>query len=148
MVFGIAARRTRDGNSDADDLTQEIWLTVWRNWEKLQGLPYPLGGILKRIAHQVATWDWRRRIRSKRVGAVVPLEDFHHPSEGARQDDSVMLAEVLLAIEQLPEKQRAAIIGSALGDDLKAIAEPEGVSRQAIQQRLVAARTSLHKKGH
>jgi DNA-directed RNA polymerase specialized sigma24 family protein len=149
LVAGIASRRAIGGTAaDAEDLSQEIWLSLWREWSKLKDLPFALGGIIRRRAHQVAHAAWVFSIKTKRDGASVPLEDSHSPVAPASQESAAMLEALLRDIDQLPDAQREALVAVTLGEGMQKLGDAEGVVWQTIQHRVQMARRTLHRKGH
>ena len=97
---------------------------------------------LFRVAHNEAVSILRRRRQNE------PLEEQHEPSRDTVEASAVQrerLAELVADLQQLPIKQRAALLMRELsGLSIEELASALGVSAGAAKQTLFEARTSLH----
>src|SRR5438105_2065038 len=97
---------------------------------------------LFRVAHNEAVSILRRRRQNE------PLEEQHEPSRDTVEASAVQrerLAELVADLQQLPIKQRAALLMRELsGLSIEELATALGVSAGAAKQTLFEARTSLH----
>jgi RNA polymerase sigma factor, sigma-70 family len=119
----------------AEDLVQEAFVRVVPRWSKVSTYDDPVGWI-RRVAWNLATSDWRRARRARRLASVTREEHVPEPSP-----DRVVLVQALAA---LPPVQRRAVVMFYLADmSLSDIAELERVSENTIKQRLHRGRTAL-----
>ncbi|WP_137131149.1 sigma-70 family RNA polymerase sigma factor [Rhizobium sp. FY34] len=141
------ARRYLGGSrEEAEDIVQEVFLTVWRKADRFD----PERG-------QVTTWLYRitvnRCIDLRRKNALLRLIGLD--SAAAEPVADVPDAETEIAarselvqakagICKLPQRQRMALLLRAVADlDIPAIAEVMGTSSGSVEQLLVRARRSL-----
>jgi len=142
----LFARRYLGGPDEAEDVVQDVFVSVWKNAKRFD----PSKG-------RAATWIYRiaanrcidvRRWRKFRI--FIGFEEAHEgfPSEdpdadawiGARQE----LAIVRASLDKLPERQRMALLLRAVADfDVPAIAEAMETSAGSVEQLLVRARRTL-----
>jgi RNA polymerase sigma-70 factor (ECF subfamily) len=119
-------RRNGLSASDAEDLTQEVFLVVWRrraHFDARRPLRPWIAGIIYRIVHG------HRRLRAREVLA----DDLDAPDEGPGPDEQVAAARarqlVLRALPAVPVKQRAVLVmhdldGLAMRDIADALSVP------------------------
>jgi RNA polymerase sigma-70 factor, ECF subfamily len=142
----LFAGRYLGGSDEAEDVVQDVFISVWKNAERFD----PSKG-------RATTWIYRiaanrcidvRRWRKFRI--FIGFEEAHEafPSDdpdadtwmGARQE----LAIVRAGVEKLPERQRMALLLRAVADlDVPAIAEVMETSAGSVEQLLVRARRTL-----
>lgn len=139
--------------SDAEDAVQETLLRAWRGYARFEGRS-GLGSWLHRIAANVC-FDMLNA-RSRRAVPVDPesLQDTSFdPGVEADPADQVLTREtfrlaLLLALERLPARQRAALIlREALCWKTDEIAELLETSDAAVNSALQRARASLESIG-
>ena len=119
----------------AEDLVQEAFVRVVPRWSKISTYDDPIGWI-RRVAWNLATSDWRRARRARRLASATREEHMPGPSP-----DRVMLVQALAG---LPPVQRRAVVMFYLADmSLADIAELERVSENTIKQRLHRGRAGL-----
>lgn len=119
----------------AEDLVQEAFVRVVARWSKVSTYDDPVGWI-RRVAWNLATSDWRRSRRARRLEPRVREEHVAGPSP-----DRVVLVQ---ALATLPPVQRRVVVMFYLADmSLADIAEFERVSENAIKQRLHRGRAAL-----
>jgi RNA polymerase sigma-70 factor (ECF subfamily) len=136
-LYQYASQLTRK-RSDADDLYRETLLEAFRGFDRLDG------------ATNHRTWLYRiatnaflsSRRRSERVE---PLDEATEPEDqadhAARLDDRNLLSEVAAFMDQLPAKQRVALVlrkYHGLGyDEIAAnLDTSEGAARSGVHQAL------------
>ena len=129
MVYGTCLR-VLGNTAEAEDMTQECFL---RLAERPPAIRSSLGGWLHRLAthrsFNMTKASARRRVREQRYAATKPVA-----MEATWDDVKQFLDE---AIDQLPEKQRAAIVAHFLERKThEAIAQELDVSRPAVSQRI------------
>ncbi|WP_306120745.1 MULTISPECIES: sigma-70 family RNA polymerase sigma factor [unclassified Roseitalea] len=140
------------GNAaDADEIAQDVFVAVWSrvsDWRPDRGR---FSTWLYRITANKCIDHGRRR--GRRV-AWAPIEDVAHRLAGNDDPERELagrdeLAAVRRAIAGLPDRQRMALLlsvsaGLANGE----IALTMGISRGAVEQLLVRARTGLRAAGN
>jgi len=99
VVHAIALGRL--AKQDADDVTQNVFITAWKKLGTLRE-PAAFAGWVARIARNAAE-DQRRRERD-----VLQLDVDYASRE--RQDDAAEAANVLAAIRGLPEAYREPLV--------------------------------------
>jgi RNA polymerase sigma-70 factor, ECF subfamily len=146
------------GQSEAEDLTQEVFLRVDRGLPDFKG-DSKLSTWIYRIATNVAT----DRIRSRsshegRFGKAIPLDEQllansvdltgdKNPSLEKQAMREEMSACVQGYIDSLPEKYRVPVTLSEIGGlSNKEIAEALGVTVEAVKIRLHRGRAKLKEK--
>lgn len=154
-VRSFLLRYLNDGHR-CDDLTQEVFLRVYRSRRRYQ----PTAGFrtwVFTIATRLALNEIRSVRRRRRViadpgqEADVPLADRSpdpRTESPARRLEREELAEVLDAlIEKLPANQRAALILHRVEKlPYRDVAEALGVSPLAVKSLLMRARTTLRER--
>ena len=137
-IFGYLWRVTSDEQT-ANDLTQEVFLRAWRQFEKLRGYERPQAWLF-----HVATNLALNERRHQRVAgpAIALLGDERVASDHVAQlaDRAALRA----ALEGLPARQRAALILRELyGYSCDEIASMLDISRAATKMTLSRARQRL-----
>jgi RNA polymerase sigma-70 factor (ECF subfamily) len=134
-------RRHGVDRTDAEDLTQDVFMVAWRRWPdfdvRLPLRPW-LAGIAFNLVHQ-----HRRRRRpevtpaSLEVADEAPLAEQHLESNETR-------GQVLRALARLPERHRAVLVLHDLDDlSVDEIAALQGVPRFTVYTRLRRARLAF-----
>ncbi len=123
----------------ANDLTQEVFLRAWRQFEKLRGYERPEAWLF-RVATNLALNERRHQ---RVAGPAAPLRGH----ERASGDPAAQLAEratLRSALERLPTQQRAAfILREMYGHSCAEVAGILGLSYAATKMTLSRARERL-----
>jgi RNA polymerase sigma-70 factor (ECF subfamily) len=143
LAFAFSGRA-----ADADDLTQEVFLLLWRRPD-----------AWKPGKAAFATWLYRvvanrclDQARRQKIRQFLPFSDVVDPPDEAPSAYDALagrdaLAEVGRMIRKLPEKQRLALLLSVQAERSNTeIASVLGVSEGAAEQLLVRARKTLRAK--
>lgn len=139
------ARGYTGSTADADDIAQEVFLSVWRNAGRWQAGEARFSTWLYRVtANRCIDHMRRARFRSwiglDRVEALVAADDNPERELAGRGE----LARAARAVRALPDRQRMALLLSvSAGLANPQIAETMGVSTGAVEQLLVRARRGL-----
>ena len=140
LVFRLSARVL--GNAaDAEDVTQEAFVKLWRNPPELRNQA-ALKGWLVRVARNLAI-DRLRRARNTSDSELDLLVDTSTAPDGHLRHGQAA-DEVSAALAQLPERQRTALqltYFEALGN--QETASIMDVSVEAVESLLSRARRSL-----
>lgn len=150
LVYRTAARFLSNPD-DCSDLTQEVFIEVWRSSSRFRG------------ESSIATWLYRITVnkainhlrREKRKNWLTGFRNFGSPPEpGTRsdeaasrliqRDDARLISE---ALSRLPENQRIAfVLSQSERLSQKAISEVMGLSESAVESLIHRARTNLRKR--
>ncbi|MCD6508391.1 sigma-70 family RNA polymerase sigma factor [Candidatus Poribacteria bacterium] len=160
-IYNLMLRMS--GNKEtAEDLTQEVYLRVWRSLGRLKS-PKAFVTWLHRIAMNVYR-DWSKsashRLEEMRVGMQVQGQDDDPendegldliPSPHPLPDEETLRGEmkdvIERAISSLPEKYRAVVIMHHIeGLGLKEIAKSLDVAQGTVMSRLARARAMLRER--
>jgi RNA polymerase sigma-70 factor (ECF subfamily) len=115
----------------AADATDEAFARAYANWRKVERMASP-GGWVYRVALNVV----RRRMRR----AALERRTVEPPAEVAH----VVNREIWMVVQQLPERQRVAVVLRYLLDlPEQEVATAMGVSRGTVASALAAARRRL-----
>lgn len=132
--------------SEAEDLTQDVFLTLW---QKAGRFDAGRGSGVTWI-YTIARNKARDALRRRRIRHLIGLEDLpgepadDRPGTEAALSDRQRLARVQAGLAGLPDKQRMALLLSVVaGLDNPAIAQTMATTRGAVEQLLVRARRSL-----
>jgi RNA polymerase sigma-70 factor, ECF subfamily len=156
MVFSTAARLTGN-DAQAEDISQEVFLKAYANYDHLSTSP-TAGGWLKTVATNLSLNHlsryrnrWRFFSEFKRDGAGddrdAPEVEFAAPDtffSGVDADDRRQLVEH--ALNQLPEHQRVPLVLYHFEDlPYEDIAKKLGVSLAKVKTDILRARAALAK---
>lgn len=157
-VYSLCLRIVRDG-ATAEELTQEVFVRLWRSAASFEPTRGKLSTWLLRIAHNLALNEVRRRQSRPVVAPDVDWEiesaSLADPSTDGDPSVAVWMREradvVRRALAQLPAPQRRAIelafygglsqaeVAAALGDPLGTVKSRIRVGMQRLRELLVAA---------
>jgi len=123
--------------ADAEDLTQEIDLAVWRSIPSFRGESKPSTWIWRIALNRATSW-WRV------AGVPHPgLDDVVEVSALDRADDGLLIERVYAAIRTLPAIDRSLVMLSLEGYHYAEIAEITGLTETNVGARLSRARSRL-----
>lgn len=132
--------------ADAEDVVQEVFVTVWKQAARFDPKRGRASTWLYRITANRCIDQRRRRALRNFMGLDDVPGELAAPDVGA---EATMAARQELAIvrgglSRLPERQRMALLLRAVGDlDIAAIAEVMGTSAGSAEQLLVRGRRAL-----
>lgn len=137
-IFGYLWRVTGDEQT-ANDLTQEVFLRAWRQFEKLRGYERPAAWLF----HVATNLAFNERRHQRLAGPAATLQG-HERAAGDHATQLVDRAALRAALDGLPARQRAALILRELyGYSCDEIAGMLDVSRAAAKMTLSRARERL-----
>jgi RNA polymerase sigma factor (sigma-70 family) len=144
-LYRAAMRLTRS-RVEAEDLVQEVCLRAFPALDRLEGLEYPLGWLL-RVQYRVFVDAARRRVRSPFVAsanaAEADLALSTDPSPEEFAEASLMRQRLTRVWPELEPEQRALLALHAEGYTLAELEAMTGLSRNAVGVRLHRARARL-----
>ena len=140
------AARVFAGETDRDDLLQELLLAVWRAIPAFRH-DSKVSTFLYRVAHNAAlTWIRARRSRPDLESEPLPeIADARSAGQLAdgESDDAGRLVRLYAAIQTLPEVDRSLVLLSLDGVSYAEIAALHGLSESNVGARLTRARKTL-----
>ncbi|MBA4208637.1 MAG: RNA polymerase sigma-70 factor [Parvibaculum sp.] len=137
------ARRMMGNQADAEEVAQEVFLRVWTHAERWE----PGRAQFSTWLHRVATNLCLDRLRRRR--GTVDIDDMpdlvsEEPGPDRRLEADELAARVEAALQQLPERQRAAIaLSHYQGLSNTETAEILAVSVEAVESLLSRGRRQL-----
>ena len=142
-VFGLA-RRVLMSNSDAEEVAQEVFLTLWQKAERWQPGRARLSTWLYRVTlNRCLNHKARVQRRYSSLEDEATIADRDPPAE-QRLIEAQRQAQVSAAIAALPERQRMAIsLAYVTGISNAEAAAAMEISVKALEALLVRARRSL-----
>jgi RNA polymerase sigma-70 factor (sigma-E family) len=128
----------------ANDVVQETLAKAFRHWRRIQRADNPDAYVRRMLINEVHR-HWRRR---RDVTASAEVLDWRAP--GPDPSDAVIRrADLLRALQRLPERQRATVVlryleGMSERETAKALGCSEGTVKSQAFRALAALRTVLH----
>jgi len=152
LVAGTVARML-GSNSDVEDITQQVFIRVWRSAGRYVARAKFTTWLLK-ITRNLVFNEMRRTKRHPRVPVQIDPEAEELPLKdetGETPDAALLQAELQKAIEsaiaQLPETQRMALVLRRYEDlSYEEIADILELSLPAVKSLLFRARTELRER--
>jgi RNA polymerase sigma-70 factor (ECF subfamily) len=153
LVYTVAARITRDVRV-AEDVTQEVFLTIWQRPFDFDPARGTLRGWLAMIAHRRAVDVVRREEKHRRTALDVrlPAESGLGDPVGDQVSDVDAARRLGRAVRALPEPLRQAITlayfqGRTYREVARELGVPEGTAKSRLREglrRLAVALSGVH----
>ncbi len=138
-VYGLALRILGD-REEAEDVTQEVYLRVWRGIKGFRG-DSSFGTWLYRVAANVALNALKARRRLGGIAAQLPEESWEEEGKVLAKLEAERLESL---ISRLPPSQRAVLVLRDIYDlGGEEVARMLGISPGAVKVRLFRARQRL-----
>jgi RNA polymerase sigma-70 factor (ECF subfamily) len=132
------AQRMTGNVSNAEDITQEVFLRLWLKASEFDATRARLTTWLHQMAHNLAIDQHRKRHRE------VSLEVIDVPDPAVTSGSSEEPYPVAQALLQLPERQRSALALTYYQDlSNREVADIMGLSTRAVESLLVRARSAM-----
>ncbi len=151
-VFGLA-RRVLNNQTEAEDVTQEIFLRLWNQPERFDPSRGSLRSFLLTQTHSRAV-DVIRSLTSSRRREMNAAAQTAHASYDVHREawDVVLSAEVRKALAELPVEERRAIElayfqGHTYVQVAQILDEPEGTVKGRIRNGMRRMRGELSRQG-
>lgn len=152
VVYGLASR-VLNSRTEAEDVTQEVFLRLWNAPERFDPSRGTLRAYLLTMAHGRAVDTVRalsaarRRETADAVRSVAPVPDV-----AQRAWDAVVSEQVAVALAGLPEAERRAIElayfeGHTYVEVARILDEPEGTIKSRIRSGMRRMRGELERRG-
>jgi RNA polymerase sigma-70 factor (ECF subfamily) len=129
----------------AEDVAQEVFMKVWRRAKSFKGRSSFSTWLYRVVVNQCLNFR-RKRARSRNV----PLDEnivADGPALDERLDEESRAAAVRAAVDELPPRQRMALILTKFeGRSYREVAEIIGTSTSSVESLLFRARQSLKEK--
>jgi RNA polymerase sigma factor (sigma-70 family) len=147
FVYGLAVRTLVDRQT-AEDITQEVFVSLWEHPERIDSGRGTLRGFLGTLTHRRAVDAVRREEAHRRREARVAREEGDVPdvAEAVLRSDNT--GRVRKALEELPGAQREALeLAYFHGHTYRQVAEllaiPEGTAKSRLRLALARIAESL-----
>ncbi|RZU34231.1 RNA polymerase sigma factor [Blastococcus saxobsidens] len=146
-VHGYLSAR---GASEPDDLTSEVFLTVFSKLATVTGGAAGLRTLVFSVAHARLVDDLRRQSRR---GNAVSYEDWQDdrtaPSPEDEAVDRIRTAEIRALLDELPADQRDVLLLRVVADlsveqTAAAVGRSAGAVKQLQRRALLALRAQIH----
>lgn len=157
LVYGTCFRLLRN-QSDAEDLSQEVFMEVFRSLVHLRNSE-DLSAWIFRISYSKCISFMRKKNPARARGDQDPDQQEGHAGKQAGGSDTKSPLEVLeekeaaallfKKIDQLPEKQKRAILLHKFeGYSHREICEKMGLSQASVESLIYRAKASLRRSLH
>lgn len=149
LVYRVAFRTTND-RSAAEDVTQEVFVQVWKHVTRFDPQRGSFRAWVVTIAHRRGVDHVRRELSR---GRALPPADRDTQPSAEEEAVVVMMAErVRAAVDRLPEPQRDVVRlayyeGHSLVQAATALGVPEGTAKSRMRLALVRLSSSLSGEG-
>ena len=147
FVYGLAVRTLVDRQA-AEDITQEVFVSLWEHPERIDSGRGTLRGFLGTVTHRRAVDAVRREEAHRRREARVAREESDVPDVAEAVLRSDTSGRVRSALDVLPEDQRRALeLAYFHGYTYRQVAEllaiPEGTAKSRLRLALAHIADSL-----
>lgn len=122
--------------ADADDLSQNITLALWRSVSSFKGASKPSTWIWRIALNQAISWQRAERSHTN-------LDDVQEASSSDQADDRLLVDRIYRAIRTLKPLDRSLIMLSLEGYRYAEIAEITGLTVTNVGARLTRTRSVL-----
>jgi RNA polymerase sigma-70 factor (sigma-E family) len=89
----------------AEDLTGDVFLAVWRQWDTVSGVEAPLAYV-RRMMVNISASRTRRLVREQRRMTLLHAGEL----EAVRDPDGAVSVDVRVALLRLPVRRRACVV--------------------------------------
>jgi RNA polymerase sigma-70 factor (ECF subfamily) len=141
-IYQLALRMTAS-TADAEDITQEVFLTAWRRLPELREDAAVVGWLYRAATNRCLNLLRARRPTTEIDESTAPsTRPGDDPARGAQ--NAVQRAALAAALDELPAAQRAVwLLREVHGRSYDEIAQLVDTTPQAVRGRLARARVQL-----
>jgi RNA polymerase sigma-70 factor (ECF subfamily) len=141
-IYQLALRMTTS-TADAEDITQEVFLTAWRRLPELREDAAVVGWLYRTATNRCLNLLRARRPTTEIDESTAPsTRPDDDPARGAQ--NAVQRAALAAALDELPAAQRAVwLLREVHGRSYDEIAQLVDTTPQAVRGRLARARVQL-----
>jgi len=125
----------------AEEIAQEVWMVVIDQASRLELQNAAFRTWLYKVASNKVADFFRRKVNHSEE-----LDQELLIASGLTSDDRVLLAQVLSALNKLPEEQRIAFVLQQEGFSHREIAEVTGVAAETVKSRLRYAKSATRQR--
>ena len=141
-IYQLAWRMT-SSSGDAEDVTQEVFLTLWRRLPELREDAAVVGWLYRTATNRCLNILRSRRPTTEVDEATVPSQDASDDPE-RRAESSEQMEALAAALARLPATQRAVwLLREVHGRSYDEIADLVDTTPQSVRGRLARARVQL-----
>jgi len=156
-AYNTLKRYSRENRSDAEDITQEVFIKILKNYGKFFELSREEIAALLVIYTRNTAIDFIRVKKKRHLGLPLYTDEEGDETEIPIPDDSPLPEDLVIrqetigkcaaCIDELPEKQRTVILLKyRYGFKDRQIAEILGTSETVVSSRLNRAREAIRRK--
>lgn len=140
-IYTLCVRMLDGASGEAEDITQETFVTAWRRLPEIQN-DAAFGGWLYRTATNKCLTVLQRRRPTVDLDERHPAADDHDPERAA--GTTAAMNALSDALRQLPPQQRACwLLREVHGRSYQEIADLVGTTPTAVRGRIARARAEL-----
>lgn len=140
-IYTLCVRMLDGASGEAEDITQETFVTAWRRLPEIQN-DAAFGGWLYRTATNKCLTVLQRRRPTVDLDEHHPATDDHDPARTA--GTTAAMNALSDALRQLPPQQRACwLLREVHGRSYQEIADLVGTTPTAVRGRIARARAEL-----
>jgi RNA polymerase sigma-70 factor, ECF subfamily len=144
-IFALCLRMLGGASAEAEDVTQEVFVTAWRRLPELQHDAAFSGWM-----YRAATNRCLNLLKTRRPTETIENDDDAPPARAPASDparaaqNSAAMTALTGALEQLPPTQRACwLLREVHGRSYEEIAQLVGATPDAVRGRIARARIEL-----
>jgi RNA polymerase sigma factor (sigma-70 family) len=151
-VFGVA-RRVLGDTSAAEDVVQEVFVSLWQRPSAFDSARGTLAAWLGMLAHRRAVDRVRREEASRRRADALSSQPLIAPPDLDEAVSSLWIGErVRIAVQDLPEEQRACVNlayfeGKTYVEVAQILGIPEGTAKSRMRLALRKLADTLNAEG-
>lgn len=128
----------------AEDIAQDVWLVVVNKADSFDRREASFKTWLFTVARNKLIDHQRRKVNQPHVD----IDEHEAAARGLSAEDTVLMNQLLSALEQLPQEQREAFMLQQEGFSNREICKISGVGAETVKSRLRYAKSSLkHRVG-
>lgn len=126
----------------AEDLVADVFLAVWRQWDRIRKVDYPLAYLRQMVTNKAAT---RHRNRARERLSLERL--FAGATDSGHDPDGAVVVDVRAALQRIPPRRRACLV-LRFAFDLpeREVAQTLGITIGAVKSQTFKGLAQLRKE--